>query len=177
MRPTMSKLLLVIGAAVIGSLILPAAFWIGSLVLPPIQLAVPVEWRWSDEKASLDYCIKQHMPDYDVELVHEDNYTPINIRTKDGKRLVYHLEDGHEKIAFARHKATLFIAEFSYMCTGCEVVAIDLATGKERWRSRLEGNPPGFHSKYHNSVNIETDGEKIIVYGTSRKADTSNIWT
>jgi hypothetical protein len=114
----------------------------------------------------LAYCIKEHLPDYDVAIGRRKAiHRPLSIHTKDGLRLVYHLEEGHRGIVFTRCKDTLFITEFSFMSSGCAVVAIDLPTGKRRWRSQLEGNPPEGHSEYYNSVNIETDGEKIIVYG------------
>ncbi len=163
----MSKMLLAIGALAAGLLILPATFWLGDLLLPLLPgPAAPPPWQWSDEKATLAYCIKQHLPDYDVVTDSEEKfYTPISIRTKGEKKLVYHLHDGHQGIVFARHQCTLFIAEFDAIGSGCEVVAIDLSMGKQCWKSRLRGIGPRGHSKYQNVVNIETDGAKVTVYG------------
>ncbi len=50
---------------------------------------------------------------------------------------------------------------------GCEVVAVNLLTGKELWRTRLFGTgpTPEWHSKYGNQVNIETDGKRVVIYG------------
>ena len=59
----------------------------------------------------------------------------------------------------------LYIAEYSPIATGCDVVALDLKTGKQLWKSELEGIGPVRHSKYLNLVNIETDGQKVIVLG------------
>jgi hypothetical protein len=163
----MSKLLLVIGALVAGLLILPATFWLGDLLLPLLPCpAAPPPWQWSVEKAALAFCINQHLPDYDVEVVREDGFrTPISIRARDNKALVYHFKNGHRHTVFARHENNLFIADFSPGTSGCEVVAIDLATGKQRWKSRLRGIRPKGHSEYCNEVNIETDGENVTVYG------------
>src|SRR5262249_49181415 len=111
-----------------------------------------LEFRWSSEKASLGYSTKKHLPDYEVELVRPKEFdTPINIRTKPDRKLIYSITDGHLGIVFARAKDALYIAEYSPIGTGCEVVALDLKTGKQLWKSRLKGiasdNP---HSKYRN---------------------------
>jgi hypothetical protein len=124
------------------------------------------EWRWSKEKATLAYSIRHYLNDYDVEFVHgKKNSTPINIRTKNDRRLIYSLASGHECIVFARWNDKLFVAEYLRMVSGCTVVALDLNTGKQFWRSRLIGIGPIVHSKYLNLVNIETDGSRVIVTG------------
>jgi hypothetical protein len=126
----------------------------------------PLQWRWSKEKASLAYSTKHHLPDYDVERVREKGYyTPIKIRTKTDRKVIYILEDGHESTVFTRWKDVLYIAEYSPIGTGCEVVALDLMTGTQLWKSRLEGIGPTGHSQYSNLVNIETDGWRVIVTG------------
>src|SRR5262249_54196159 len=67
------------------------------------QLKRQLEWRWSKEKASLAYCTKQHLADYDVERTREkEYYTPIKIRSKQDRKVVYSLERGHEAVVFAR---------------------------------------------------------------------------
>jgi hypothetical protein len=127
----------------------------------------PLEWCWSKEKASLAYCTKKHLRDYELERVGEkEDYTPINIRTKPDRKLIYSLKEGHKRTVFTRWKDVLYIADYSPIATGCKVIALDLKTGKQLWKSRLQGirltNP---HSKYLNLVNIETDGLRIIVTG------------
>jgi hypothetical protein len=125
-----------------------------------------LEWRWSKEKASLAYSIKQHLQDYEVERVQEkEYYTPINIRTKTDRKVIYSLPKGHESTVFTRWKDTLYVAEYSPIATGCEVVALDLKAGKQLWKARLEGIGATGHSKYLNLVNIETDGQRVIVSG------------
>src|SRR5579859_2019854 len=125
-----------------------------------------LEWRWSKEKADLAYCIKKHLPDYDVELGNGKNfYTPITIRSRRDRSIVYFLQKGHQRIVFTRLKDTLFIAEYCPIATGCEVVALDLNTGSKLWSSLLQGIGPTGHSEYLNRVNIETDGKRIVVNG------------
>ncbi len=154
----MSKLVLVIGALLVGSLILPVAL--------SIQPKEQVEWRWSDEKAKLAYSIKQHFPDHVADPAREKKYgAELEIFAKDGRRVLWLFEAGLKANVFTRWKGTLFLAKYCPISTGCEVVAIEIATGKELWKSSLEGIGPTGHSKYRNRVNIETDGKKIIVYG------------
>jgi hypothetical protein len=123
-------------------------------------------WRWSKEKASLAYCITHHLQDYEVERVRKNEYyTPLNIRTKKDRKVVYSIQKGHQAIVFTRWKDTLYIAEYSPIASGCEVVALDLKTGKQLWKTRLQGIGEVAHSKYSNFVNIETDGRRVIISG------------
>ncbi len=128
--------------------------------------AKPLEWRWSDEKATLAFCIKQHLPDYDIERVRpEQYYSPMSILDKDTRKVIYSYERASKATVFARSKDVLYIAEYFPITTGCEVVAVDLISGKQLWKTRLIGNSPDGHSKYENKVNIETDGNIVIVNG------------
>ena len=130
-----------------------------------------LEWRWSKEKASLDYSIKQYLPDYEVEYVSPDEfYTPINLRTKDNREIIYSFGMGdrlgsHRHLLFTRAKDTIYVAEYCAIASGCTVVAFDLKAGRELWKTRLRGIGPTMHSKYSNLVNIETDGNRIVIYG------------
>lgn len=125
-----------------------------------------LEWRWSKEKAKLAYCIKQHLQDYDAELLPRNDFDGLlEIRTKGTRRLVCSLDRAFDCTVFTRWKDTLFIASYCPIMTGCEVLAVNLKTGKELWKSSLEGIGGPAHSKYLNLVNIETDGQRITVFG------------
>src|SRR5438128_700870 len=94
-----------------------------------------LEWRWSKEKANLAYSTKQHLPDYEVERVRpKEYYAPITIRTKQDRAVIYSYKEASEATVFTRWKDILYIAEYCPIATGCEVVAIDLKTGKQLWR-------------------------------------------
>jgi hypothetical protein len=54
----------------------------------------------------------------------------------------------------ARLEDRLFAAEYSPSSDGCAVVAYDLDTRKELWRTQLRGLGPMLHSKYRNAVNL-----------------------
>jgi hypothetical protein len=149
-------------AAFAGTVIMGAL----ALVLVIATRGEPVQWRWSGEKATLDYSIQKYLPDYDVEIVNErDWYHPINIRAKGDHHIVFSLPSGHPWTVFTRWKDVLYIADFEHYAQGCEVLAVDLRSGKELWHSRLQGIESVAHSRYYNFINIETDGRRIIVFG------------
>ena len=114
-----------------------------------------LKWRWSDEKATLAYSVKQHLQDYEVELVNEkEYYTPINIRNTKDRTTIYSDLRSHRSTIFTRWKETLYLADFCPISSGCNVIALDLKTGKTLWKSRLFGIvwSPSPHSKYSNHV-------------------------
>lgn len=131
---------------------------------PPYD--TPLVWKWSKDKASLAYCTEQHLPDYDVELVGQSFFDrTINIRSKQDGSIVYSIGRASESTVFTRWKDILYVAEYCPIASGCAVVAVDLKSGNEFWRTKLQGIGPVWHSKYLNLVNIETDGEVIMVAG------------
>jgi hypothetical protein len=165
----MAKWLVLGGALVIGASLLPATIWLGDRLLPADVVshtggAPP--WRWSKDRADLDYCIKVHLPaEFEVERSDpEAFYTPIKIRSKSGL-LAYANQHAHRNTVFARWNHSLFVAEYSPISSGCSIAAVDLRSGKKLWTTYLEGIGLTGHSKYRNLVNIETDGSRVIVYG------------
>jgi hypothetical protein len=163
----MPKLLLLIGSLLVGALLIPVAFWLADyLPIDGSRTSPLASWRWDKAKASLTFSITQYLPDYDVEIVDDKQfYTPINIRDKKDSTIIYSFKEGHQNVVFTRWKNTLYIAEHCPMRSGCSVVAVDLSTRRQVWKSHLRGIGPTAHSEYSNSVNIETDGAKVIVYG------------
>ena len=167
----MTKLLLFVGALLVGSLLIPCAFWIADYFPAGSQAEYDTQWRWSKEKASLEYCIKKHLPDYDVELVRKNAFnTPLEIRAKNDRKVIYDMESAHPSTVLTRSKDMLYIADFSYGASGCSVIALDLKSGKQLWKSRLKAIGPTNHKEYVNLVNIETDGKQVIVNGNEAYA-------
>ena len=125
-------------------------------------------YRFSEEKSTLAYCEKQLAPDYEVErgsAGFTDFYKAVRIRRTSDRKIVYSVDDGHDECVFARRDKTLYIAEHHAIATGCRVDAVDLDTGKRLWSTQLEGIGPTGHSEYRNQVNIELDGNGVVVFG------------
>jgi hypothetical protein len=129
-------------------------------------MADEMPWSWSDVKASLFYCIDHNLPNYQVELSlnPKERFKPVTIRIGDGKKMLFACQ-GHGQTVFVSREKMLFVADFHPLVTGCQVMAVDLTSGKQLWQTRLRGIGPVTHSRYNNLVNIETDGRVVIVRG------------
>jgi hypothetical protein len=57
-------------------------------------------------------------------------------------------------------------AEYDPISSGCTLACVDLATGRERWRTGLEALGPVEHSEYENAVAMYLlDPGRVIIYG------------
>jgi len=132
-----------------------------------VTIANEAVWTWSDDVATLAHCVATHLANYEVKTVPDDGqafHHDLEIRLFQGDKLILTI-NGHSETVFTRLGQVLFVSNHGPIRTGCEVYALDLKTGKELWRSHLEGIGPIMHSKYRNHVAIENDGHAIIVRG------------
>jgi hypothetical protein len=124
-------------------------------------------WSWQEGKVGLADSIK-HLSPFQTEVICSKGngygYNDLTIRITDETGEVCSFR-GHWGTVFTRAGDTLFRAEFYPIATGCVVVAVDLKSGKDLWRSRLKGSSCPGHSMYRNEVVIETDGKVVIVHG------------
>jgi hypothetical protein len=135
---------------------------------PYQKKADAAEWRWSDHEASLLHST-QHIKGYEVQIIwpadKKGPWEPFSVRIVD---------NGVEVCSFSAHAGTVFkqrgdalyVAHYSPIATGCSVVAYDLKARKELWKCHLRCNPPDVHSEYWHRVNITTDGDAILIYGS-----------
>jgi hypothetical protein len=99
-------------------------------------------WRWSDEKASLDYCVKK-----------------FNAKVRDGTvRVEAYQFEANLKAVFVLEGDRLFIILSPEGC-GPRVTAVDLKTGTKVWVAALKDTGPVVRR-----MNIETDGKAVIVW-------------
>lgn len=124
-------------------------------------------WTWPNPEPSLDACIRRHLKGFTVERIEADHlpggYTQW-VRVKDHGRVVLRFPASAET-TFTRSGDVLYLAVFYPLATGCSVRALDLRTGKERWKSELQGLGQVGHSKYRNQVAIDADGVAVVVRG------------
>jgi hypothetical protein len=59
----------------------------------------------------------------------------------------------------------LYYADYSPGSSGCALVAVDLKTGKQMWKSGLQGLGPIAHTRYRNSVTLEPTDDALLVHG------------
>jgi hypothetical protein len=144
-------------------------------VAKPVVAAEPVaavvdansDWRWSDEKATLDYCMAKHLPEGEVKRTSFGEFCIVQLdirRKSDGKR-IFGFESPTQSMLFARRNNVLYIADFSPNASGCFVSALDLDSGRQLWTTPLVGIGPIDRSKYRNRVNIELHGDRVVVFG------------
>lgn len=67
--------------------------------------------------------------------------------------------------ALARHRRTLYVAQFCSISTGTTLHAINIRSGALRWSKHLIGIGPVGHSKYFNDVQLEIRRGMVVVYG------------
>ena len=96
-------------------------------------------WQWDDSREGLFYSMTQSAFEYRIEMIRlpraDDRLT---IRFLKGTKLVCSW-DGHFKSVFVQQARTLVYAQFDPARQGCALVAVNLDTGGELWRTNLQG--------------------------------------
>src|SRR5262249_2585399 len=125
------------------------------------------EWRWSDEKATLDYCMAKHLPDHEINRTKFEALrgAMVDIRRKSDGKSICKFESPTQAVLFARRNNVLYLAEYLPTANGCVVAALDLDSGKRIWTNALLGVDAVDCPKYHNRVNIDVEGENVVVFG------------
>lgn len=127
----------------------------------------PPSWRWNENGSDLESAIPGALADLSVERgPAEDSFfgdRTLLIRGRNGAELKIPV---HAKTPLRRQGDRLYVAAYHRMSSGCEVVAYDLAAGKEIWRKELQGLGPIEHSKYGNLVTLDLEGGWLVVRST-----------
>jgi len=145
-----------------------AAMSVGSRVTGGIDYQKSVagaRWGWVDEMATPLWCMSQAGEKYDITLrnSHDSRYQLQIEISADGRRIYRWM--GHVHSVFRILDDRLYYADFKTSGSGGDVVAVDLSTGKELWRSELKALGPIKHSAYHNLINLDANREVVTVFG------------
>src|SRR5262249_34964895 len=114
------------------------------------QKADVTDWRWSKDRVSFDYCVAHNLHGHTV---------------PEGEGIRADSASAWATAVFVQIGDVLYVAYYRTLASGCTVVAYDLKERKQLWECRLRAIPNVKHSKYQNSVNIDTDGDAIVVFG------------
>lgn len=126
------------------------------------ESARSARWSWHGEQASPLSGLGSS--NYDVSLLMRHGQSAIAISILKGDKNVYSWS-GHHSSVFRIVNNRLFYADFRRNSTGGKIVAVDLASGKELWRTPLEALGQVQYSAYSNLMNLQADEGIVTVYG------------
>src|SRR3954468_12815807 len=122
-------------------------------------------WLWMESKSNLLYSLSQPSAPYDVVIVRpHDRETALRIKVMKGDQELYAWW-GHAGTVFSIREDRLYYVQFDRISPGAGLVAVDLLTKKELWRSTLRGVGQPAHSYYSNAVNLIAGNSIVWVYG------------
>ena len=130
------------------------------------QGAKDVPWEW-DEHAASPFGSMDHInPKYDIRLLlkKEEDGQHLHISVLEGEREVFTFK-GHRRTVYYIWDDRLYYALFSPWSNGATIIAVDLTTGKEAWRSEVLGIGAQAHSSYSNALNLQADPFSVKIYG------------
>ena len=129
------------------------------------QEADAAPWEWEPRRASLLDSLTRAACDYRIEVVRpKDRWGELTIRFTDGRKTLLTLA-GHYATAFGFRGGVVYYADYHPSSSGCAVVAFDLKSGKELWKTNLRGLGPIAHTKYHNAVILDVLPRAVRVRG------------
>jgi hypothetical protein len=131
------------------------------------------EWKFSFKDPDVHEVLSKYHGESQIQLIDkpEGRWYARTVRiARNGKQL---LELSSDKGAvFQIHKNVLFFPLYEGSSCGCTVVAYDLDTGKQLWKTELRAVGQVGHSVYSNSVRLEIsrNGEDEVLLVTGQEA-------
>ncbi|MHB9026530.1 MAG: WD40 repeat domain-containing protein [Armatimonadota bacterium] len=125
-----------------------------------------MSWTWKDEWATPEHCaagLRGNGP-YHVEIAF-GIYEQRIIRIRDEKDALRYVIQGHAHTTFVIDGDMLYYADYGDISNGATVVAVNLKTKTERWRTHLRGIGTVCHSAYSNRVVLHVNNEVVMVRG------------
>ena len=134
------------------------------------KIAEQSDWRWAQEEANALYSVGQSSSKHNIAIVSGPPHGRLlTFKVLDGERELYAWK-GHHASVFRLVGDRLYYAGFDLASPGGSIVAVDVSTGKELWRSKL--HPPGYpgHSAYYNMMTMNVNDEVVSVYVNEARA-------
>lgn len=129
------------------------------------KVAERAEWAWKDDLATPFYGISQAGSEYDITMVSDhQNRSVLTFKIARAGKEVYAWK-GHDHTVFRIQQDRLYYALFHPSSSGGEIVAVDLSSGKELWKSPLTALGPIQHSAYRSLMALDANAEVVSVYG------------
>jgi len=150
------------------SLVVFGSLFLGQTAVDWNKKVQETAWSWPEHVPNLfDSSMASSKP-YTVRLEHI-NDDPFHL----GLFNVSILRDDKVLVTFRTPHYTIFkligdkvvYTNYNNHNNGCEIVALDLVSKKEIWRTRMDAVSPIPHSVYGNCVNLDTEDNIIVVFG------------
>ena len=131
------------------------------------EMADEMDWDWPKEKASLKYCSEHYKGAFELEMETATEQfarsTLLKFKDSEGKKFFSLL--AHANTVFVEKGNVLYYTDFSPYSSGCTLIAYDLQTSKELWKTDLQGLGPIKHFKYRNTVALDIKEGTLRVLG------------
>lgn len=128
-------------------------------------------FSFDPSRCDLMYSISNYKGDGQVHLIYDPKKTgKYELKFMNGDKQILEI-NGHRNSGFVANGDELFFAQYSTGTDGCTVVAYDLSTGRQRWKTKLKGVQAGVHFAYSNKVIISLETEVVTVMGHESKGD------
>ena len=122
------------------------------------------EWQWNDEQARIFYCISQ-LPEshgFVISTTGQRSVFKLTLTHNDSNVFTWH---GTEFSVFRVNGNDLLFADWNLGASGGEIVAVNIADGSERWRTKLKGLGSIRHSAYRNRIDLVAKDDVVVIWG------------
>jgi len=106
------------------------------------KVADETAWKWSDEAATVGHSALTYQTSFDVRLeVKAEKAREVKVTFGQDGKDVFAIT-GHRYTVFRISGDTLYYASFHYGASGASIVAVDLTSGKQLWKTQLKALGP-----------------------------------
>jgi|ERR1043166_4406228 hypothetical protein len=120
-------------------------------------------WKFAAKAASAAYAAQKLPKPFEADISAGQFSGTISLKKADKAAYQW---DGHGETVFIVTDDVLYYSDHHQASTGCQVIAIDLTTGKQLWKTRLKGLGPISHFRYRNQVNLDLeDRDTLRIFG------------
>jgi hypothetical protein len=138
------------------------------------KAADAADFKWSEKEASVLYSLSAYSGDDEVQLIRNPRKQrwPLDytIRFLRDNKPVLSIT-GHRYTVFKAVEDMVYYADFSFVSSGCTIVAYDLNQQKQLWRTQLQAMGMVSHSEYFNTITLDADERVISVFGREISGD------
>lgn len=157
----------VLASAVIATALLaPGISQAGKARSTTNKHSVPT-WKWNAKATKLKWYAAKYKGKHRVKVparAHLFRKTTVRV-TRRGRTVARFKAHGETAFVILDERVLVYSVHHA-IASGCALVAVDLKTKKQLWKTRLKGVGPVIHSKYRNRINLRAGpGQAVTVFG------------